>query len=118
MTPLEDREVVAKQCKRCKATKSANDFYRSTLIPKPCIWCCRSDAQARRARMAPLEDRVVVAKECKRCKATKSANDFYRNKLMADGLYSHCKVRLRSLAQVANPGQHPTRLRPHVRCVD
>lgn len=57
--------------------------------------------------MAPLEDRVVVAKECKRCKATKSANDFYRNKLMADGLYSHCKVCTRSLAQIAMPGQHP-----------
>ena len=54
---------------------------------------CRSDAQARRARMAPLEERVVMAKTCKRCKATKSANDFYRNKLMADGLYSHCKAR-------------------------
>ena len=110
--------MVAKQCKRCKATKSANDFCRTLCSLNPVNWCCRSDAQARRARMAPLEDRVVVAKECKRCKATKSANDFYRNKLMADGLYSHCKVRLRSLTQVANPGQHPTRLRPHVRCGD
>ena len=42
--------------------------------------------------MAPLEDRVVVAKQCRRCLETKPANDFYRNKLMADGLYSHCKV--------------------------
>jgi len=53
----------------------------------------RHDSQARRARMPPLEERVVAAKECKRCRVVKPATDFYRNKLMADGLYSHCKAR-------------------------
>ena len=39
-----------------------------------------------------MEERQAAEKTCKRCGQLKPAAEFYKNKLMADGLYSHCKV--------------------------
>ncbi|KAK9820538.1 hypothetical protein WJX72_011408 [[Myrmecia] bisecta] len=93
---VEQPTVESKPCRRCGEVKLATEFYRNKTNPdglyNNCKACFAADAQERRSRLAPLEDRAVSQKTCKRCQQTKPASDFYRNKLMADGLYSHCKL--------------------------
>ncbi|KAK9846477.1 hypothetical protein WJX81_004944 [Elliptochloris bilobata] len=119
-TRVDAPTVDFKPCRRCGITKPASEFYRNKTNPdglyNNCKGCFSHDAQARRSRMAPLEDRVVVSKQCKRCKVTKSANDFYRNKLMADGLYSHCKQCYGQAANERSAGRIPAADKECRRC--
>ena len=88
---------MAKVCRKCHMTKAASEFYRNKTNPdglyNQCKVCFSQDATVRRERMPPVEERQASEKVCKRCGQLKSAAEFYKNKLMADGLYSHCKVR-------------------------
>jgi hypothetical protein len=95
------RQVCHGESGCCISASSAYGAFAESARARG-AWCAggRHDSQARRARMPPLEERVVAAKECKRCRVVKPATDFYRNKLMADGLYSHCKARAARAARV------------------
>ena len=93
---LQEPTVNAKVCRKCSVTKAASEFYRNKTNPdglyNQCKVCFSQDATVRRERMPPVEQRQASEKVCKRCGQLKSAAEFYKNKLMADGLYSHCKV--------------------------
>ncbi|KAK9818620.1 hypothetical protein WJX74_003086 [Apatococcus lobatus] len=92
---IENPTVSEKPCRRCGLMKPQSNFYRNKTnadgLYNNCKACFTEDAQLRRERLAPLEERTVSHKTCKRCNEDKPSSEFYRNRLMADGLYSHCK---------------------------
>ncbi|KAK9866223.1 hypothetical protein WJX84_005326 [Apatococcus fuscideae] len=114
---VESPTVEEKACRRCGLMKPANNFYRNKTnadgLYNNCKSCFAEDAVGRRERLAPLEERTVSHKACKRCNEDKPSSEFYRNRLMADGLYSHCKS---CYSQAATERSEQREIAPEKQC--
>jgi 5-methylcytosine-specific restriction endonuclease McrA len=95
---MNDKEPPKKRCTKCRASKSLDEYYKSSKTKdgrtQQCSACFKSEKAQRKQENEELVDRTGIPekKQCRKCGLTKLSSEFHRDGSSRDGLRNKCRT--------------------------